>query len=186
MNDLLSKYSIDIDKINKIEWKTQNSTEDSILFYSINNSKNSIDIFKDRIKKSSYKYCIINKAIEQTDSNIVSVNDNEFLELQKIICDELLPFNKNFKSVCVTGTNGKTTTVDLLRQLCLQQKISIMTVGTLGVWLNTNCVENFGLTSPTYIDFRKMLNKYDNKIDLLAVEISSHAFVQKRYFRPKR
>jgi UDP-N-acetylmuramoyl-L-alanyl-D-glutamate--2,6-diaminopimelate ligase len=57
-----------------------------------------------------------------------------------------------------------------------------MTIGTLGAWLNEKKIDDFSLTSPSYIDFRKTLHKNSKNIELLAVEVSSHALDQNRYY----
>lgn len=182
MNKLCISYGIKIEQIKSIEWKTQNSKNNSILFYKINDSEEAVETFLKRIQKTSYMYCVVNKNIETTSKNIIVVKESEYVTLQKEICDQLIPYKKTFKSVCVTGTNGKTTTVDLLRQIVILSNKNILTIGTLGVWLNKTKVSDFGLTSPSYIDFRKILHRYGKDISVLAVEVSSHALQQKRFF----
>ena len=182
MNNLCLKYSINLESLESIEWKTQNSNSNSILFYTLADNIAAKEIFKSRINSTEFAYCIVNTKIKTNIKNIICVEDHDFLALQKEICDKLLPFENNFKSLCITGTNGKTTTVDLVRQICSQVNKNILTIGTLGVWKNEKCVDEFGLTSPTYIDFRKYLHKYSRGIDVLAVEMSSHALMQKRYY----
>ena len=57
MSKLLEKYSIDIEAIVDIHWKTQDSTEQSILFYSFkSDDANTVSLFKERI--ADYKYLI--------------------------------------------------------------------------------------------------------------------------------
>lgn len=180
MNSLCSKYSIDLSHVKTVEWKTQLSNNESILFYTIGETEKALNLFKQRIQKTTFKYCIVNKVVNI--ENVICVDQEEILPLQKEICDKLLPFQKIFKSICITGTNGKTTTVDLIRQICLQTDHSVLTIGTLGVWLNNECVDSFGLTSPSYIDFRRFLNLYASEIELLVIEASSHALIQKRFF----
>lgn len=182
MSDFFSKYSIDKKSIKSIEWKSQDSTKNSVLFYTLNDSQESKEVFLERVKDANFSYCIINKDISTEMRNIICVDPIEFQKLQKELCDYIYPLPIGFKSICLTGTNGKTTTVDLIRQLAIQANKSVLTIGTLGVWKNNKNVEDFGLTSPSFIDFRKYLNKYGKNIDILAVEVSSHALVQKRFF----
>lgn len=182
MTNLLKKYNLDLKEVLGIQWKSQDCTKNDILFYKINKiDTNTQDLFEKRISKANYKKLLVNKSINST-FDITVVEEEDWLKLQKEICDLLYPFSK-MKSVCVTGTNGKTTTVDLIRQSALDLNLNILTIGTLGVYRNTKLVESFGLTSPNYIDFRKIIHKYAGDIDILAVELSSHALVQERYYR---
>lgn len=182
MTNILKKYNLDLKEVLDIQWKSQDCTKDDILFYKINKlDTHSQDLFEKRVAKASYKKCLVNKSINST-FEVTVVEEDDWLKLQKEICDILYPFS-NMKSVCVTGTNGKTTTVDLIRQCAVDLNLNILTIGTLGVYKNTKLLENFGLTSPNYIDFRKVIHKYASDIDLLAVELSSHALVQERYYR---
>ena len=122
MSSLLNKYKIDLTKDTKIEWKTSCSDENSILFYKIQSeNRQAWDTFVERINSADYLYCIINSDREINRPNIIRVSDDDWLPLQKEICDKIYPYQKKFKSVAVTGTNGKTTTVDLIRQLMIQQ-----------------------------------------------------------------
>lgn len=183
MNNLCKKYQIELNKIEKIEWKTQNTNSRTILFYTMGTGSEAQKVFEKRVNSCDFAYCIVNRKTSVRSQKIINVEANEFLELQKEICDEILPFESNFKSFSVTGTNGKTTTVDLLRQVCLLAGKNVLTIGTLGVWKNSLCVDEFGLTSPTYIDFRKYLSRYSKDIDVLAVEVSSHGLMQDRFYK---
>src|SRR5690606_33425380 len=82
----------------------------------------------------------------------------------------------------VTGTNGKTTTADLILQLgelCGKKGLSI---GTLGVRENHKTLLDFGMTSPSFIDLRKFLNQFGKDKDFCVLEASSHALSQNRLF----
>lgn len=174
---ILKKYDIKTSvELSDIEWKTQNSHKGSILFYKFNKKDASeLSIFSERIKNAQYGICITNNKTDQS----VEVSDENFVKLQEDILNLLYPLEKERKFFGVTGTNGKTTTVDLIRQLSLFEKKTILTVGTLGLFLNDKVVENFSLTSPAYIDLRKALYKYPS--DLVAMEMSSIALEQNRF-----
>lgn len=82
-------------------------------------------------------------------------------------------------SVAVTGTNGKTSVVNFLHQICQLAGLSSTAVGTLGVVSsfsgknNSHCV---GLTTPPALALYQLFQKED----FFAFEASSHALVQQR------
>lgn len=181
MTSLLEKYQVDLGDIKDIHWKSQDCTQSDVLFYRLNDTKDEkIELFRKRLERKSFSKCFVNQKIEIIE-NVIFVPDEEWLPLQKEICNELYPTPK-VKTIAVTGTNGKTTTVDIIRQCMVSIKKNILTIGTLGVWKNDENIADFGLTSPSYIDFRKCLGKYGSDVDCIAVEVSSHALDQKRYF----
>ena len=61
MNNLIEKYQLNLNEIKSIDWKTEESNENSILFYKFNSENiNALELFEKRIKDSKYKYCIVN------------------------------------------------------------------------------------------------------------------------------
>jgi UDP-N-acetylmuramoyl-L-alanyl-D-glutamate--2,6-diaminopimelate ligase len=182
LETILLKLNIprDIQGLN-VQWKTQDSNENSFLFYTLRESgKNQIKVAKERLANSKFKYCFINSTEAIDLPNIIAINNEVFKTLEEELLNALYPYNKKIFTLGITGTNGKTTTIDLIRQLAILKKLNVLTIGTLGVYLNENQVENFNLTSPNYIDLRKTLNKYSKDIDVFAMELSSHALVQNR------
>lgn len=182
MNNLIEKYKLNFQNIDAVDWKTEDSGHSSILFYKINDmDPNAMLNFEKRIKKSKYKYCLVNSN-EIKIPNVICVSDTDWKELQKQCCDEVYPISlKSKKIIGITGTNGKTTTTDIIRQILVNEKINILTIGTLGVWKNDKNISDFGLTSPSYIDLRKILFK-NMEIDNVVCEMSSHALDQDRYY----
>jgi UDP-N-acetylmuramoyl-L-alanyl-D-glutamate--2,6-diaminopimelate ligase len=86
------------------------------------------------------------------------------------------------KLMALTGTNGKTTTTDLVLQLGEIIGKKGLSIGTLGVRENQKTILDFGLTSPSYIDLRKFLNLYGKDKDFCVLEASSHALIQHRLY----
>ncbi|MCT4642508.1 MAG: UDP-N-acetylmuramoyl-L-alanyl-D-glutamate--2,6-diaminopimelate ligase [Bacteriovoracaceae bacterium] len=170
-------------KFNNVQWKTSDCNSNSILFYNITDSR-AVETFKKRISNLNYS-CIVYcypKKIEKIDASL-AVSKEEYLNLMKEACDDFHPM-PIAKLIGITGTNGKTSTVDFIRQICIQNNIDILTIGTLGVYYNENLVESFGQTSPSFIDLRKYLNKYASA-SVVAMEVSSHALAQKRFYKLK-
>lgn len=163
-----------------IEWDLKKANKDSLVFYSSSDlSDNAISKFKERIKGSNYLKIITNLKVNK--ENVISVEQDKLLNLMKEACDYFYPLPK-IQSIAITGTNGKTTTVDIIRQLLTNKGIKVLTVGTMGVYLGNDKVDDFNLTSPHYIDLRMVINKYLADNDVLAIESSSHAIDQKRQY----
>lgn len=82
--------------------------------------------------------------------------------------------------VGVTGTNGKTSTVQLLGQAWQLQGITSGSIGTLGVGLYGNVVPT-GFTTPLVLQMHQVLGQLrDAGATATAMEVSSHALDQGR------
>ncbi|GAA4999207.1 UDP-N-acetylmuramoyl-L-alanyl-D-glutamate--2,6-diaminopimelate ligase [Pseudoluteimonas lycopersici] len=82
--------------------------------------------------------------------------------------------------VGVTGTNGKTSTVQLLAQAWTLQGRRAGTIGTLGAGLYGEAVPT-GFTTPLVLQVHALLaNLRDAGADAVAMEVSSHALDQGR------
>ena len=82
--------------------------------------------------------------------------------------------------IAVTGTNGKTSVADLFYQILTLNKISVASIGTLGIKYKKKIIKT-GLTSPDAISIHKYLQLLKkNKIDNVIIEASSHGLDQYR------
>jgi UDP-N-acetylmuramoyl-L-alanyl-D-glutamate--2,6-diaminopimelate ligase len=86
--------------------------------------------------------------------------------------------------VGVTGTNGKTTTVGLLRHVLHRDDQPAASLGTLGVLLGsegTPMPGGGGLTTPGPVELQRLLATLRAKgVRTVAMEVSSHALDQRR------
>jgi len=83
----------------------------------------------------------------------------------------------------VTGTNGKTTTVHVLRHLLDAPSARSASIGTLGVLIGSEGVplEDVGLTTPGPVQLQRLLRALvDAGVGHVAMEVSSHALDQRR------
>lgn len=167
--------------IREIHWKAQDSDENTILFYKIGDTPKQLKDFEDRIKSAKYGWLIINKKSSIELKNYLVVDDKDWPQIQKEILDILYPLPK-IKLIALTGTNGKTTTTDLVLKLGEQIGKRGLSIGTLGVREKKRTLLDFGLTSPSFIDLRKFLNIYGHDKDFCVMEASSHALHQSRLY----
>lgn len=168
--------------VNDIHWKTQNSDSHSLLFYRLSDGADAEQQFAQRIATANYQWLVINKTVSPLPKNTSVIPEEKWPEIQKQVCDELYPLPK-LKLIAITGTNGKTTTTDLVLQLGELLKHKGISIGTLGVREKNKVLEDFGMTTAPYIDLRKYLVKYGSGKDFCVMEASSHALHQKRLYK---
>jgi UDP-N-acetylmuramoyl-L-alanyl-D-glutamate--2,6-diaminopimelate ligase len=87
-------------------------------------------------------------------------------------------------AVAVTGTNGKSTTVHLLRHLLDSPKAPAASIGTIGVFIGSAgrpLDTGSELTTPGPIDLQRILRQLvDQGVRTVALEASSHSLDQQR------
>ena len=89
------------------------------------------------------------------------------------------PFNK-LTAVGVTGTNGKTTTTSILKQLWQLNGLSTGLIGTLGIEINQNFISGIR-TTPEADELQALVAlMVEKRVSNLAMEVSSHSIVQHR------
>ena len=166
--------------------------ENKLRFYNIfsnskNNNKNSIFFIdkKVRLKKLYIEESIKNGAIAIiTNSYIKNINIPQFLvkdienSIYKLL-NKLKP-NKPLNSLAVTGTNGKTSVVSYVSQICFYNKMPCKANGTLGYYINNKKRNDFSLTTPeSEILYQTAFSKRRNLYNYV-FEASSHAIDQRR------
>ena len=113
----------------------------------------------------------------------ILVTDDTRLAAAKIAKD-FFPYQPRYISA-VTGTNGKTSIINFLYQIWKKNNISGASFGTLGIKYK----KVYKSTKLTTLDAITLHRELDNlkkkKINFLAMEVSSHALVQKRVDKVK-
>lgn len=165
--------------IEDVHWRSHESDENSLLFYKIGGDENSVGLFQERMKNASFSWLIVNRAVEGMPENSTVLFEEKWPTFQKQILDELYPL-PDIKLIAITGTNGKTTTTDLILQLGHLLGKKGLSIGTLGIREYQKTILDFGLTSPSFIDLRKFLNRYGKDKEFCVMEASSHALIQDR------
>ena len=171
--------------LNNITTNLQGAGPLDVVFYKINpHDPKSVESFKKRLSSARPGLLILNHGAEFVkDTNCIFIDIDSFLPAQKILLDELFPNLKNLKVVGVTGTNGKTTTVNLAMQIASMTGHKSFSVGTIGVFdINGAIHPDLESTTPSYVEFRKLIHKFQNTYEVCFVEVSSHALVQNRLF----
>jgi UDP-N-acetylmuramoyl-L-alanyl-D-glutamate--2,6-diaminopimelate ligase len=88
------------------------------------------------------------------------------------------------RAIAVTGTNGKTTTVGMLRHLLDERGGLCASIGTIGVLVGSSGVPlegGAGLTTPGPIELQRVLRSLaDRGVRTVAMEVSSHSLEQRR------
>jgi UDP-N-acetylmuramoyl-L-alanyl-D-glutamate--2,6-diaminopimelate ligase len=92
-------------------------------------------------------------------------------------------FESDFENiVAITGTNGKSSALDILRQIWLKSKIKSASIGTLGVITAESCEKlPHNMTSPDCLELHKILHKLrESGIKNIAMEATSQGIEQYR------
>ena len=91
---------------------------------------------------------------------------------------------RSLQLVAVTGTNGKTTTVGMLRHLLDDGAARAASIGTLGVLVGSEGTPQpggGGLTTPGPVELQRVLRVLvDAGVTRVAMEVSSHSLDQRR------
>lgn len=84
-------------------------------------------------------------------------------------------YKSKMKFIGITGTNGKTTTTFLIREMLMKLGKKVGLIGTEGVYIN-NLLLPSKLTTPDPIDLHKLiLDMENNGCEYCVMEVSAHA-----------
>ncbi len=170
-----------LSQIKDIHWKVEDCQETDLLFYRIGDNEKARQTFGQRIKTAKFKWLVVNAAHSSLPENSTVLDESDWPKTQKAVLDKIYPLPL-LKMIGITGTNGKTTTTDLVLQLGHFAGKKGISIGTLGVREYQKQILDFGLTSPCLIDLRKFLHIFGNGKDFCVMEASSHALLQERLF----
>ena len=152
------------------------SVKNFSIFAVNNNKKFKKEFINEAIKKGSVAL-LSNKYFKNYKLPQYIVNDVN-LSISRLLY-KLLPF-KPLNSVAITGTNGKTSVVWFVSQICLHNNFPVKTYGTLGYYINGTKKNNSRLTTPEYeVLHQNAFSKKKNLFNFI-FEVSSHALEQKR------
>ncbi len=188
INDIISV----LEQNNLIINAYENITCDSYLDVHNNSNKvtnNSVFVALSGVNVNGHTYidsAIANgaKLIILEDASFINSNANYILVANCNIALSVLA--KLFYPVTMdnyfatTGTNGKTSTAQILAQILNHFDVKNMYLGTTGAWLDNKKLEET-LTTPDAIDLQKLLQKAHSKgATSVSMEASSHGLQQHR------
>lgn len=162
-----------------IDDRIQYSRPGTAIFYYLHPNPESESRLREHLRKHRPEVLILNRNFPVNVPLIVARED-QWLNFQKDLCDTYFPLPKKTKIIAITGTNGKTTTADLVLQLSTLCGLKAISIGTLGVRGERGLIEDFGLTTPSFIQLRRILFQHAQESDVVAMEASSHALEQSR------
>ena len=130
---------------------------------------------------------------KKSQFDLVNFNKNN-PDIIVILCEEISPILEEFLKIfyhqlpkniyAITGTNGKTSTVEFIRQILEFLKIKSASIGTVGVNCSSEIKDQliaFNLTTPDIVSLYKNLNILKKfAIDDVAIEVSSIGLDQGR------
>lgn len=177
------------DSINKIElldWRLEKSDHQTAIVYQLAESDDAEVKLQKRLKQNSPGLLILNrKPSFEVKQPLWVVNGQSWMKLQKLLCDNFFSDSKNKKYIGITGTNGKTTTTDLVLQLLEMANKNALSIGTLGARQKGATLEEIGLTTPGYVQLREIIHRLGRESEYIVMEASSHALIQERLFQIK-
>lgn len=100
---------------------------------------------------------------------------------KKTINEAFYPLPEDYKFIGVTGTNGKTSVVNMAVKIMDEVGVSALGLGTVGVRLGNEMLEEGSLNSTfPYTEIRRIAYENKAKANVLVMEATSHALKQKR------
>jgi UDP-N-acetylmuramoyl-L-alanyl-D-glutamate--2,6-diaminopimelate ligase len=191
---------IDIAKITGVTSDSR-AVKDGYVFVAIKGEQSDgHDYIVDAIKNGAF-YIVQNPSLEQRmDNNIVSSSSQQmeygqgalsmydyvrFVESDNTRRDLSIIASAFYKAhpdhvIAVTGTNGKTSVVEFIRQLLEMDGKSAASIGTLGVQSNAVQIDG-AMTTPDAVILHDVLAQLKQaNVDYAAIEASSHGLHQHR------
>tara|TARA_Y100000748_G_scaffold117473_1_gene98569 strand:- start:149 stop:1555 length:1407 start_codon:yes stop_codon:yes gene_type:complete len=142
------------------------------LFFCFQGEKNDSHDFAYDAIKAGASALVVERRIDIDFPQVISSSSRKMMsEIAEIFYE--FP-SRGIKMVGVTGTNGKTTTVNILSAIAEAAGEKPETIGTL----------TGQLTTPEAPDLQRQIrDSIDNGVSFLAMEVSSHALLQNRISR---
>lgn len=172
------------EKLNTIDNLTTNlqfADDSTLTFYNLIDAK-AEDVFLTRLKGANPGLILLNRNLKSSiETPYVVMDEDKIKGFTEELVNTIYPINDKIKIYGITGTNGKSTCVCLCEQIVRQINKTGASLGTIGLTINGKEKDlNITGTTPSYIDLRRVINKIQDEVDYLFMEVSSHAIVQNR------
>lgn len=169
--------------IKHLEWRLEKANLETVVVYQLNEGDESFRRLSERLKKFVPALLVLSREpLEKTGVPTIVIKNGAWSQCLFELCQLFYPYPKHLKILAITGTNGKTTTADLVLQLGEQVGMKGFSIGTLGVRQKGRTIEEFGLTTPGQVQLNQLIHKYGAHADFLVMEASSHALQQERVY----
>ena len=186
LKDILYKVSIDSVigstdiNINKIEFNSLKISKND-LFVAINGNRFDGNQFIIQAIKKGAKVILCKKLPVNISKEITYVKVKDVRESLALICSNYYDNpSKKIKLIGITGTNGKTTTANLMFQLFGLFDYKVGLISTNKIIIDTKQI-NSNLTTPDPLTINKVLYKMvELNTQFCFMEVSSHSIQQKR------
>ncbi len=139
------------------------------------------------VDKKNYNY--VKEAISNGASKIITELDSTYeIETIKVKSIKDYLYNAYFDKigkmiyVGITGTNGKTTTCYLMHQMAKTLNIKSAYIGTIGFYLEDKIINLDNTTPSMDVLYNMLLDAYEKGVEIIFMEVSSHALKQKRIY----
>jgi UDP-N-acetylmuramoyl-L-alanyl-D-glutamate--2,6-diaminopimelate ligase len=172
--------------LSDIQWRADACGAGSVLFFQrFDDGRSDADIHRRYLADCPCAALVTNRRLDCFDAlpgkGLYVAREGAWPEVVGRFCDLLYPLPAGAcQFLAVTGTNGKTTTVKYLESMLAARSQRVLSIGTLGVFLDGDRVAETGFTSPPQIELRRLLHAHRGRYDLVAMEASSHALDQGR------
>ncbi len=173
-------------RLTNIQWRADACDAVSILFFQrFDDGRSDAEIYQRYLADRAFAVLVTNRPITDidglADKGVYVTRPDAWAQVVGRFCDLCYPLDRQrLRFIGVTGTNGKTTTVKYLESILLAQRQRVLSIGTLGLFLNGERLLETGFTSPPQIELRRLLHEHQASCDVVVMEISSHALDQGR------
>ena len=174
-NNLPFEHYIELNiDYSKVVNSTLDIEKDSILCIQLDNVEKLDNLILEGLNKGT------KLVLTSSNSTIENENVYRYKNYEKVFYDILKKICPDYKTknyFGITGTNGKTTTGYLLKQLIGSKSAFVGTVDEENYF---NFTKEEHLTTPKLFNLVKLISNLNNDIDSIILEVSSHAIKQER------
>jgi len=169
-----------------IQWRADACDDGSILFFQrFDDGLTDSEIHRRYFAGRHFAALVTNRPLDCFDRMpgvaLHVTRPDDWAEVVRRFCDVVYPLAPGaLRFIGVTGTNGKTTTVKYLESILAAHGRRVLSIGTLGVFLDGVRQVETGFTSPPLIELRRLLYANREHADVVVMEASSHALDQGR------
>ena len=149
------------------------------VFFAIEGNKNSGNNFINDVIKNGASSIVSNNKVKLNNNLVPHIVVKNVRKSLTEACSNFYK-KKPSKIVAVTGTNGKSSVADFFYQILAFNKISVASIGTLGIF-STSYHKKTNLTSIDPLSLHRNLQILkEKKINNVILEASSHGLKQQR------